>query len=438
MYKKPAAIFLASLILSCAANADIQCSGSQCYGSEQLPLQLNEVIINAKLNLDESVDYSETWGLTYNLSKIPDVGDGNIMMIPEFPLPAGSDIYPDVRVTDVIGGHELSRVYFFEQNCSDKFIYNPHENTVELCIRPEDQIRMRIDAKILSKNDLQTYELLEKKSFNITNPITFTFPNSSYQYLASMQITGGDGVIIQNISGTICRDGDVTGAASSPMRLIPVDNGIICQGTIKPQKPLLKVLSLTGINEKKMQEIAAQALSQLQMENINASIRASDAAVATSKATYMNAYLTIAIALLTALNIFLLIQNMREKGKSSRPNVKVKLDPHETDKVVLKVVNIGKTAAIDIDMDYSLKPGGESYRWHHHLMAENEETHFTPREYKDLTLKQFLGKYASINVRTHWKDPQGKKFFEEYAIDLRNYQKSIESNIQVWREKDSP
>ena len=419
-------------MVSTATWADVQCLGSNCYQSDQVPLKLEEIVIDATLNLDESIDYSETLGLVYNFSgdKYKSLG----VMLPEFSLPAG-ELYPEINVSYVIGKHGLTRVYSFtSDNCSDEFVYNPAENTVELCLLPEDQSRIRIETTILSSMDLLTYEQYQKKTDYVANQINITLPASKNGYLFSMKIEGGVGVLIQNITGTICKDITNDTTSASTMRLIPTVNGIICQGTIVPSdgKPANKVLAIQGLNEQKIIERNQEQLTVLQNENINASIRASNAVVSATNATFLNVILTIAIALFTAGNVYATILVTREGRKMNKPFIKVKIDPHGTDQVIFKVVNVGKSSAVDVNLEYEIIPGGGTHKWQHHLMQENEATHIIPRNLKDMTLTKFLDTYERMIIRSTWNDPHQNKYRDEYEINLKEYKQSIEHNHQVW------
>jgi len=413
------------------ASAHAICFGSNCYQSQSVPLRLEELIIDAKLNLDESVDFTETLGLVYNSTAVQ--ADIKSLVLPDFYLPQGSEVYPDIKVTDLIAGKELTRVYFFDENCTDKFIYHEDENAVQLCIQPEDQMRIQIEAIVLSTDDMQEQEWDREKDNNLSNPLTLVLPPNDYSYFASMKIEGGEGVVIQDINGIVCKDSNAEAAGASDLKLIPIANGILCQGDIQPSngKSVTTVLAVQGINEKSILQKQQDELNTMQKESINASIRSSDAAISLSNSTSMTVLLTIVIALFTGASVYVTMINLRESKKTSKPIIKVKLDPMGTDKVVLKVVNIGKSSAMDVNVEYNVLPNGGTHSWHHHLVQENDAIRIVPRGFKDLSLSKFLSTYDKIAISCSWADPHGTKQTDSYEIRLKDYKHSLEHNLSV-------
>lgn len=292
---------------------EILCSGEDCYKNTY---KIEETIINTKLNRDGSVYYSQIIGLKYNFPGEPS-GD---IMLPEFLLPIGSEIDPEIHVTELFSNKKFESRYEFKDYCEDLFIFNRNKNSIILCLKPTRQIKIKIDTTILPIMNRSTFDYCGEKTNIISNFISIPYISTGYEYFMTATTEGGEGVKMEKIDPTTCTDVENLSFKISDFNSYPRINGMLCQGKVLPipsNGTVFFNLKLGGVDQTKLVEREQEEMKNLQKLNINASIMASNSTNIIKYSSIASAFFTLALVVVTILYVKTAQNTLKENKKVS-------------------------------------------------------------------------------------------------------------------------
>lgn len=387
--------------------------------------KIQDVQITVTLNEDASIDYAEQIILVKNDA---DLSPLNIT------LPSGN-IDGEILVEDLIEKLGLQRRYNqLTSNCSNSFFYDSVTNKIIICPSNNNEKVYSIKVKLLAPQ-CQTKELTERTKV-LNNNVLITLPiQSQDSYSASIKVVGSEGVSVGDPKPSACTNSEREDIFES-LRY-PIYNGFVCQIKIKPSN----ISNEAQISIEHGAYYTKLSDRELQIKNLNASIRASEAVESTKLAPWLSLAVA-ALALAVAFFTYLVNRNLTKITKESsdttreileetrqenKPIVKAKLDPFGDRHFVIKIVNIGKSSAVDVEVNYRIHPNGKEQKWNHHLLQENDFVRIAPKEACPISLKH-MDTFEKIIVKSSWMDAQGKSYSENYDINLKSYKKSIDEN----------
>lgn len=294
------------------------CFGAACYDKSYVPFKIEEGIIEAKLNRDGSVVYTQTIGGKYNLPQELDL-DG--LILPEFFLPKNSEVSPEISVTELLSNNKFEQRYEFEGYCDGTYIFDRSKNKITICLKVAKQTKIKISAIILPNLNRTEFKSCIDLSDTISNYLNIGFPATNYQYHITVETQGGEGVKMEEVGEDACQDVKGLNLKVSNMKSYPKTNGMLCQGTVL-QLPSDKVfgidLRLGGIDQIKIIEREQEELKNLQKQNINASIIASQATNIIKYTSIVNSVLTAILVLATIFYAYTTHATLEEDKKTKK------------------------------------------------------------------------------------------------------------------------
>ena len=146
---------------------------------------------------------------------------------------------------------------------------------------------------------------------------------------------------------------------------------------------------------------------------------------------YLSQYsnlILIAITAIYATLTWMMLKEMREARKAElRPYIKASLDLTVSNTVFLKIQNIGKGTAIDINAEFSLEPSENAKaKWQYRLLNQSESKRFFPPDPdKKYKLDALIEKYEKVIVKITYRDI----FKEEHKEILSNNLKEFKEGL---------
>lgn len=139
---------------------------------------------------------------------------------------------------------------------------------------------------------------------------------------------------------------------------------------------------------------------------------------------FLSVIASIVLAILTAIYVIQTQGMLREMTKARKaefqPHVKATLKPLGPLFVELALENVGKGAAIDVEVTFSVKPGEFEKNWRHPILSPGDsERFFLPEG----NLKKLAKKYDKVIVTGICKDVFGEKHTIDEQIDIKEIQK---------------
>lgn len=153
---------------------------------------------------------------------------------------------------------------------------------------------------------------------------------------------------------------------------------------------------------------------------------------------YLNQYANLLLAVITGVYASLtycMIKEMENARKAeSTPYIRATLDPlgGEPIKAVLKIQNVGKGAAMNIKLDFSLEPSTTARNtWTSPLLGPNESKRFALPDKTDLTLKEIVEKYEKLVVISSYNDIFNEKHEYSISLDLRKFEEVWSKSLML-------
>lgn len=299
---------------------EIVCFRKDCYQKSSVNLKINDILIKTKLNRDGSIDFSQVIGGEYNFKN---QSIENTIIQPEFYFPPNSPISMDSLVIEDVQRHlKFEPRYRFENFfCDGFYVVNKNKNSITLCTKASRQIKIVMGGKILSNLNYSTFNQCGQMGNEVTNYVSIPYLPTDYSYDISFIAEGGEGVMMDPLSESACQDPQNSTLNALKLNVFPHPNGFRCDGKVLPipsNKIRDFILTLSGKDEIKIKDTDEKELKNLQKQNINASIAASNAAIATSKATNWNAFFTLILAILTGVYVIIMRNILKEDRKSKK------------------------------------------------------------------------------------------------------------------------
>ncbi len=153
---------------------------------------------------------------------------------------------------------------------------------------------------------------------------------------------------------------------------------------------------------------------------------------------YLSQYANLILIVLTAIYATLTWRMLREMRKAKkaelRPCIKASLESYSKSTIVLKIQNIGKGAAIGVDVEYALKPFEDVKSvWKYPLLSSGDvkKIHL-PELNKEKTaiLKEAIEKYKEIIVKINYKDVFNEKHEKVSHINLKEFEEGLSGTIE--------
>ena len=151
---------------------------------------------------------------------------------------------------------------------------------------------------------------------------------------------------------------------------------------------------------------------------------------------YANLFL-VGITIVYATLTWLMLREMRKARKAEvRPYIKAALEFYNESEstIVLKIQNVGKGPAIDVNVEYALKSfeDGKSL-WRYPLLSPGElKKVYIPelKEEQSNMLKRAIEKYKEINVKICYKDVFNEVHEEILSINLKEFEEGLSGTIK--------
>ena len=153
---------------------------------------------------------------------------------------------------------------------------------------------------------------------------------------------------------------------------------------------------------------------------------------------YLSQYanlILIAITAIYATLTWMMLKEMREARKAElRPYIKAALESYSESTIVLKIQNIGKGAAIDVNVEYALKSVEDVESvWEYPLLSSGElkKIHL-PELNKEKTamLKEAIKKYKEIIVKISYNDVFNERHEKVFHINLKEFEEGLSRTIK--------
>ena len=152
---------------------------------------------------------------------------------------------------------------------------------------------------------------------------------------------------------------------------------------------------------------------------------------------YLSQYANLILIAITAIYATLtwrMLMEMREARKSElRPYIKAALESYSESTIVLKIQNIGKGAAIGVNVKYALKSFEDVKVWKYPLLSSGEAKKIhLPELNKEKTaiLKEAIKKYKEIIVKIGYKDVFNEKHEKVFHINLKEFEEGLSGTIK--------
>jgi len=132
---------------------------------------------------------------------------------------------------------------------------------------------------------------------------------------------------------------------------------------------------------------------------------------------------------------WMMLREMRKARKTElRPCIKASLESYSKSAIVLKIQNIGKGAAIGVDVEYALKPF-ESVKsvWKYPLLISGDvkKIHLPELNKENpVMLKEAIKKYKEIIVKIGYKDVFNEMHEKVFNINLKEFEEGLSGTIE--------
>jgi hypothetical protein len=136
----------------------------------------------------------------------------------------------------------------------------------------------------------------------------------------------------------------------------------------------------------------------------------------------------ISITAIYATLTWMMLREMRKARKTElRPCIKASLDLIGSDTVALKIQNVGKGAALDINAEFFLEPSENAKAiWEYRLLSSSESKRFLlPDPDKHYTLDELTKKYEKVIVKISYKDVFNEIHKETSSINFKDFKEGL-------------
>ncbi|MBN2267114.1 MAG: hypothetical protein JW725_02115 [Candidatus Babeliaceae bacterium] len=153
---------------------------------------------------------------------------------------------------------------------------------------------------------------------------------------------------------------------------------------------------------------------------------------------YLSQYanlILIAITAIYATLTWMMLKEMREARKTElRPCIKAALESYSESTIVLKIQNIGKGAAIDVNVEYALNPVEDVKPvWKYPLLSSGELKKIRLPELnkeKPRMLKEAIEKYKEVVVKISYNDVFNERHEKVSHINLKEFEEGLSGTIK--------
>ena len=155
--------------------------------------------------------------------------------------------------------------------------------------------------------------------------------------------------------------------------------------------------------------------------------------------TIVVAVATVVLAIVTVWYAYTTHKMLKEQEKARKEEVQPKLwarlDFLTPICNVLRIENIGRGPAININVEYSVTPNGNTNKWHYPILSSKEYQRFIlPIPEGDDDTNKLVRKYEFVIVRFNYEDLYGKNYKENVTIDLKKFKEGIEKGTVLYEE----
>jgi hypothetical protein len=132
---------------------------------------------------------------------------------------------------------------------------------------------------------------------------------------------------------------------------------------------------------------------------------------------------------------WMMLREMRKARKAElKPCIKASLESYSKSAIVLNIQNIGKGAAIGVDVEYALKPF-ESVKsvWKYPLLISGDvkKIHLSELNKENpVMLKEAIKKYKEIVVKIGCKDVFNEMHEKVFNINLKEFEEGLSGTIE--------
>ena len=132
---------------------------------------------------------------------------------------------------------------------------------------------------------------------------------------------------------------------------------------------------------------------------------------------------------------WMMLREMRKARKAElRPCIKASLESYSNSAIVLKIQNIGKGAAIGVDVEYALKLFEDVKSvWKYPLLISGDAKKiYLPELNKERTamLKEAIEKYKEVIVKIDYKDVFNERYEKIFHINLKEFEEGLSGTLK--------
>ena len=153
---------------------------------------------------------------------------------------------------------------------------------------------------------------------------------------------------------------------------------------------------------------------------------------------YLNQYanlILVGITFVYATLTWMMLREMRKARKAElRSCIKASLESYSNSAIVLKIQNIGKGAAIGVDVEYALKLFEDVKSvWKYPLLISGDAKKiYLPELNKERTamLKEAIEKYKEVIVKIDYKDVFNERYEKIFHINLKEFEEGLSGTLK--------
>jgi hypothetical protein len=390
------------------------------HAEENLPdLKINEFLVNMELEKDGSVHYQQSISLIYNLEQL-NLTNYSVVFT-SIPLPKDAQFYPDFTVKELLTNDILAKVNLFDKkDCNGQYIFDSKKNIITICFYPKNEVNLEVSLIILPDLNFVPYKTCDNQDIDIGNEFKLNLSPTKFPYPVFIEMKGTDNVNFFDAGCTINKN--ATNSISNS-KSYSINKGVICTSEVLGDNKIIEMsFNLRGLDSSKILEAENQEMKNLTKENILVSISA-------NKNVKWNIFLTLILVLITAFYAFVSHKTLKEMERSKIPLVTGKLDPLGESEVVLKILNVGKSTARNIKLNFKVLPKGPSGNWKHHLLQVDDFARLVINNSEGIN--KFLKKYKKITINSEYDDIYKKSHKDYFEINLEDFGKSINENLWI-------
>lgn len=149
---------------------------------------------------------------------------------------------------------------------------------------------------------------------------------------------------------------------------------------------------------------------------------------------FISEWATIGLLIVTGIyatfTFFILREQRKARRETFKPRLYAKLDYHQPVIPYIKVTNVGKGSALDVDIKITTEPKNDEISWHTKFLEPNEYQCFM---LKEVSIFRMSEKYNKIILNTNYHDiyENSKIISQDIIIDLKKEKKNIENKSVV-------